>query len=116
MEKFINYLKDNKFVVPYCPRCNAPAWPPVDCCYTCMSKVKLRRAKSLEGHLIEYTVSYRLSKPQIFGIIEVGGIKLIGSVQSSVAPFVGMFLTMKNCGISNDGTPYYEFIDERNFC
>jgi hypothetical protein len=74
-----------------------------------MSKVKLRRAKSLEGHLIEYTVSYRFLKPQIFGIIEIGGIKLIGTVHSSVSPFVGMFLRMKKCGISNDGTPYYEF-------
>jgi uncharacterized OB-fold protein len=109
MEKFINYLKENKFVVPYCYRCNAPAWPPVDCCYRCMSKVKLKRTKILEGHLIEYTVSYRLSKPKVFGVIEIDGIKLIGSVNSSVAPYPGMFLRMKSCGVSNDGTPYYDF-------
>jgi uncharacterized OB-fold protein len=109
MEKFINYLKDNKFAVPYCNRCNAPTWPPVDCCYICMSKVKLKRIKSLEGHLIEYTVSYRLSKPEIFGIIEINGINLIGSVHSTVSPHVGMFLRMKKCGVSDDGTPYYEF-------
>jgi uncharacterized OB-fold protein len=109
MEKFINYLKDNKFVLPYCNTCGAPAWPPVDYCYICMSKVKLKKTKPPEGHLIEYTISYRLSKPQVFGIIEIDRIKLIGSVHSSVAPYVGMFLRMKNCGILNDGTPYYEF-------
>lgn len=109
VEKFLNYLKDSKFVVPYCDRCNAPAWPPVDCCFTCMSKVKLKSTKSLKGHLIEYTTSYHLSKPLVFGIIEIDGIKLVGSVHSSVAPHVGMILKMRNCGISDNGTPYYEF-------
>jgi uncharacterized OB-fold protein len=77
VEKFLNCLKDSKFVIPYCDRCNAPAWPPVDCCYTCMSKVKLKCTKSLKGHLIEYTTSYHLSKPLVFGIIEIDGIKLV---------------------------------------
>jgi uncharacterized OB-fold protein len=108
MEQFLNNLKGSRFAIPYCIRCNSPSWPPIERCNICMSRVKLKRIKTPVGHLIEHTTAYNMSKPVIFGVIELDGIKLVGSLHS-VAPYVGMGLRMINCGVSADGTPFYEF-------
>ncbi len=108
-DKFLSDLKNRTFDIPYCGRCRSPAWPPVDNCYSCMAKVKLRRIKSPIGNLIEHTTTYNDSKPARFGVIEINGIKLIGSLCFSVQPYVGMSLRMTNCGVSDEGTPFYEF-------
>lgn len=73
-----------------------------------MSRVKLRRIRSPVGSLIEYTTAHNLCSPMIFGLIEINGIKLVGSLKS-LLPQVGMRVKMINCGISVEGTPFYEF-------
>jgi hypothetical protein len=50
-----------------------------------------------------------MSRPLKFGIVDIGGINIIGSLDSTVSPIVGMKVKMINCGISPDGTPFYEF-------
>lgn len=109
MEHFLKCLKDHRFVIPYCSRCGSPAWPPVEKCYNCMSKVKLKRIKVPQGHLIEHTTAYTICGPVIFGVIEIHGIKLVGSLHPSTIPQVGMSVKMVNCGLSTDDTPFYEF-------
>jgi uncharacterized OB-fold protein len=61
------------------------------------------------GHLIEYTTAYNMPRPLKFGIVNIGGINIIGSLDSTNSPSVGMKVKMINCGISPDGTPFYEF-------
>ena len=74
-----------------------------------MSLVGLREIRFPVGRLLEYTTARNISPPVVFGIISIDGIKIIGSVDSSVLPRVGIDVKMTNCGISSDGTPFYEF-------
>ncbi len=108
-ERFLKYLRDHRFVIPYCSSCGSPAWPPVERCSNCMSKVQLKRIKVPQGHLMEYTTAYTICGPVIFGVIEIRGIKLVGSLHPSTMPQAGMSVKMVNCGLSTDGTPFYEF-------
>jgi hypothetical protein len=50
-----------------------------------------------------------MSRPLKFGIVNIGGINIIGSLDSAISPSVGMKVKMINCGISPNGTPFYEF-------
>jgi uncharacterized OB-fold protein len=108
-EQFINGLRKRRFALPYCIKCDLPAWPPVDRCYHCMSRVGLREIRFPVGRLLEYTTARNISPPVVFGIVSIDGIKVIGSLDSSVSPRVGIDVKMTNCGISSDGTPFYEF-------
>ena len=109
MKHFLKCLKDHRFVIPYCVWCGSPAWPPVEKCYNCRSKVKLKRIKGPQGHLIEYATAYTKCGPVIFGVVDIDGIKLVGSLRPSITPQVGMNVKMVNCGLSTDDTPFYEF-------
>ena len=74
-----------------------------------MSRVRLREIRTPVGHLIEFTTAYNMSRPLKFGIVNIGGINIIGSLDSTISPSVGMKVKMINCGISPSGTPFYEF-------
>jgi hypothetical protein len=74
-----------------------------------MSRVRLREIRAPVGRLLEYTTAHNISQPVIFGVISINGIKVIGSLISSVSPEMGIEVKMTNCGISRDGTPFYEF-------
>ena len=50
-----------------------------------------------------------MSRPLKFGIVNIGGINIIGSLDLTISPSVGMKVKMINCGISPNGTPFYEF-------
>lgn len=50
-----------------------------------------------------------MSRPLKFGIVNIGGINIIGSLDSTISLSVGMKVKMINCGISPNGTPFYEF-------
>jgi hypothetical protein len=57
------------------------------------------------GTLIHFTMSYLKGREGCYGMVEMSGIKLIGSFES---------LEMKEgkmvrCGVMSDGTPYYFF-------
>jgi hypothetical protein len=73
-----------------------------------MSKIKLRRIRSPVGSLIEYTTARDLFSPIIFGVVRINGINLVGSLKS-ISPHIGMRVMMINCGVSSEGTPFYEF-------
>ena len=44
-EQFLCNLRRSRFAIPYCIRCGLPVWPPIDQCYFCMSRVKLKKNK-----------------------------------------------------------------------
>jgi uncharacterized OB-fold protein len=107
-EQFLCNLRRSRFAIPYCIRCDLPVWPPIDQCYFCMSRVKLIRIRSPVGSLIEYTTARNLCSPIIFGVVRINGINLVGSLKS-ISPHIGMRVMMINCGVSSEGTPFYEF-------
>ncbi|MDQ3837970.1 MAG: hypothetical protein M3297_01735 [Thermoproteota archaeon] len=74
-----------------------------------MSRVRLRKIRAPVGRLFEYTTAYNMPRPMKFGIVDIEGIKVIGYLDSTVPLCIGTEVIMTRCGISLDGTPFYEF-------
>jgi hypothetical protein len=67
----------------------------------------LRKTKG-KGILIEWTTSHLENVPNKFGIVDMSGIKVLGSISGE--PIIrGMHVKMTKCGISDNGIPYYHF-------
>jgi len=64
------------------------------------------------GILLEFTNSYVKGKEGIFGLVEISGIKLVGSFGPHRLR-EGMKVRMKECGIMPDGTTFYSFVPEK---
>ena len=60
------------------------------------------------GILLEFTNSYVKGKEGIFGLVEISGIKLVGSFGLHHLR-EGMKVRMTECGIMPDGTAFYSF-------
>ncbi len=60
------------------------------------------------GTLLEFANSYIKDKEGIYGIVDMSGIKIIGSFDFKDLK-EGMRLKMSRCGIRQDGTPFYVF-------
>jgi uncharacterized OB-fold protein len=82
-------------------------WPPSHHCPNCLSKTSLKKIE-ITGILLEFTSSYVKGKEGIFGLVEMSGIKLIGSFGTQHLK-EGMKVRMKGCGIMPDGTTFYSF-------
>jgi metal-sulfur cluster biosynthetic enzyme len=62
----------------------------------------------LTGTLIEYAVSHVRGREGTFGVVDLGGIRIVGLIKAQTLR-VGMTLKMSACGLLEDGSPYYEF-------
>ena len=60
------------------------------------------------GTLLEFTSSHVKGKEGVFGVVEMSGIKLIGSFGSDQLK-EGMKVRMTKCGVRPDGTAFYSF-------
>jgi len=107
LREFIEHLKTGKFRVPKCMSCGSNAWPPSHCCPYCLSKTSLKKIETT-GILLEFTSSHCKGKEGIFGLVEMSGIKLVGSFHTTHLK-EGMKVRMKECGIGPDGTAFYFF-------
>jgi hypothetical protein len=58
--------------------------------------------------LIHFTKSYVKGMEGCYGLVEMSGIKLIGSF-GTVELREGLMVKMVTCGVRPDGTPYYFF-------
>ena len=107
MQEFFEYLRKGEFWIPICISCKKNVWPPFGHCSVCLSKTKLRKTKG-KGILIEWTTSHLENVPNKFGIVDMSGIKVLGSISGE--PIIrGMHVKMTKCGISDNGIPYYHF-------
>ena len=60
------------------------------------------------GTLIHFTMSYLKGREGCYGMVEMSGIKLIGSFES-LEMKEGIKVKMVRCGARPDGSPYYFF-------
>ncbi|HXG08065.1 MAG TPA: hypothetical protein VNI77_12155 [Nitrososphaera sp.] len=60
------------------------------------------------GTLLEFSRSYVVGKEGVFGLVEMSGIKLIGSFKDHKLK-EGMKVKMTGCGLKSDGTAFYLF-------
>ena len=107
IQEFIKQLKKGKFKVPTCTACDYKTWPPTYRCPRCLSKTSLKKIE-VTGTLLEFTRSHVKGSEGIYGMIEIMGIKLVGSLQSASLK-EGMKVRMSNCEVRGDGTASYSF-------
>jgi uncharacterized OB-fold protein len=94
--------------VPVCSSCRTKVWPPFPDCPKCLSKASLQIIDTT-GILVEFTNSYVKGMEGTFGLIEMSGIKLIGSFKTSSQLTEGIRVKMTRCGITSDGIAFYFF-------
>lgn len=107
LQEFIKHLKKGEFWAPVCASCGRRAWPPSQLCPQCLSKTSLKKVETT-GTLLEFTTSHVKGKEGVFGVIEMSGIRLIGSFVSDQLK-EGMKVRMTKCGVRPDGTAFYAF-------
>jgi uncharacterized OB-fold protein len=107
LQEFLESLKKGEFRIPVCTLCKSKAWPPSSHCPHCLHETSLQKVETT-GALLEFTSSHIKGKEGIFGIIEMSGIKIVGSFDSLQLK-EGMKVKMSDCGIMPDGTAFYHF-------
>ncbi|HYZ49653.1 MAG TPA: hypothetical protein VE593_02105 [Nitrososphaeraceae archaeon] len=107
MNEFIRRLRVGDFRVSTCIRCRKKTWPPSKRCQHCLSSTRLQRI-TLTGRLVEFTTSRIKSCPSVFGIIQMDGIAVLGSICDE-NPYHGMPVRMTDCGVTCSGSVYYNF-------
>jgi uncharacterized OB-fold protein len=111
VQEFIEHLKKGEFRMAVCRSCGIKAWPPYRRCPHCQSKTSLKKIETT-GTLIEFTNSHIKGKEGVFGLVEMSGIKLIGSFSEQQLK-EGMKVRMTECGVMPDGTAFYSFAPAR---
>ncbi len=61
------------------------------------------------GTLVEFASSYVRNHEGVFGIIEMDGFRVIGSLDDTRRLYAGMKVKMDRCGVNEEGTPFYHF-------
>jgi uncharacterized OB-fold protein len=107
LQEFIESLNKGEFRLPICNSCKVKVWPPSPYCPQCLSNTSLQIIDE-KGILIHFTQSYLKGMEGCYGLVEMSGIKLIGSFESLELK-EGLKVKMVRCGVSHDGTPYYLF-------
>jgi uncharacterized OB-fold protein len=107
MQEFLDYIRKGEFRIYVCASCKKKIWPPSQYCPGCLSKADLKKIER-KGILLEFTFSYLKNIEGMFGIVDMSGIRLVGSVFGRPLRH-GMEVTMINCGINSDGSIFYHF-------
>jgi uncharacterized OB-fold protein len=111
LQEFIEYLKKGQFRIPVCRSCHSKVWPPSLHCPHCLSVTLLQKVETV-GTVLEFTNSYVRGREGAFGLVEMSGIKLVGSFDSDCLK-EGMKVRMDRCGVRPDGTVFYHFMPLR---
>jgi hypothetical protein len=105
MNVFETELKNGRFVIPECPRCQKVIWPPSEYCTQCFGNVVWRTVND-SGILVEYS-----SKDgKMFCIVEFeNSIRVMGSLHCK-NPVIGQKIKVSSCGF--DKSPKFIFRQE----
>lgn len=106
MRKFYDFIRRGEFRVAVCKNCSKKIWPPSDFCCDCLFATRLEKIETT-GTLIECTTSHIYDNEDLYGVVDMQGIKLIGTLSANISP--GMKVRMVGCGILENGSPFYHF-------
>ncbi|AIC14690.1 hypothetical protein NVIE_004950 [Nitrososphaera viennensis EN76] len=95
-------------MVPVCTLCGKKAWPPSPACPKCFGRTVLKKVEKT-GTLVEFSNSYVRGHEGVFGIIEMDGFRLVGSLDDDGKLRKGMKVKMDSCGVNVEGAPFYHF-------
>lgn len=99
-------------MIPVCMSCGSKAWPPSSRCSHCLSKTMLKKMQTT-GTLLEFSSSHIKGKEGVFGLVELSGIRLVGSFGDHQL-IEGMKVRMARCGLGSDGTAFYFFVPAKS--
>lgn len=106
MRKFYYFLRKHEFRVTVCRKCSQKIWPPSRYCFVCFSPTNLEKVGTT-GLITEITTSYTEGTGKLYGIVDMQGIKLIGSLSPDAS--VGLKVQMTDCGIRENGSLFFNF-------
>lgn len=106
MRNFYKYIRRGDFRVAVCKHCHKKMWPPSEFCCFCYYKTSLKKIETT-GTIVEFTTSQIHGNENLYGIVDMQGIKLIGSLPVNVT--LGMKVKMVECGIRENGCLFYHF-------
>ena len=108
MRRFMNQLKNGKFVISFCTACNKKIWPPYEYCPACYRRTLTVTAGKL-GRIVEYNRSWIEETEIIVGLIDMGGILLLGSISGGRGIAVGASVELIATGATSDGKIHFHF-------
>jgi uncharacterized OB-fold protein len=94
-----------------CFACEHVIWPPSNVCPKCLSTNIEWVDIDGNGKLIEFSESFLMERPSIFGVVELNGnIRLLTKIRCDNITQLkkGMSVRMIKCGVKSN-QPYYEF-------
>lgn len=106
MSVFESELKNGRFVIPECPKCQKAVWPPSESCTRCFGNVVWHTVND-PGTLIEYS-----SKDgKMFCIAEFeNAVRIMGALDCDKTPVIGQKIKVSSCGFDN--SPKFTFAPE----
>jgi uncharacterized OB-fold protein len=106
LRRFYYFLRRHEFRVTVCKKCRQKIWPPSQNCFVCFSPTKLEKVVTT-GFIKEITTSYTKGTAKLYGIVDMQGIKLVGSLSPDA--YVGLKVQMTDCGIRENGSLFFNF-------
>jgi uncharacterized OB-fold protein len=114
MKDFFDSLRNGEFKISVCTRCQKKIWPVSYFCSYCLSTTILTGTDT-SGILMEYSRSFVKGKEGIFGIVNMGGVFVVGRIFGATI-YEGMPVKMASCGVFENGdgaiNAYYDFVPE----
>jgi hypothetical protein len=99
-------LKNGRFIIPECPKCQKVIWPPSEFCTQCFGNT-VWCAVSDSGTLVEYSAK----DGAMFCIVEFeNSIRIMGSLHCDKTPVIGQKIKISSCGF--DKSPKFIFNPE----
>lgn len=108
MRRFMNQLKNGRFVISFCTACNKKIWPPYEYCPACYRRTSSVTAGKL-GRIVEFSRSWLEEKETIVALIDMDGILLLGSISEGRGIAIGAAVELINTGASSDGKIHFHF-------
>lgn len=108
MRRFMNQLRNGKFVISYCTACKKKIWPPYEHCPSCYQRTSTVTAGKL-GRIVEFCRSWLEEGEVIVALIDMDGILLLGSVLGGQGIGVGAAVELVATGASPDGKIHFCF-------
>jgi uncharacterized OB-fold protein len=104
MSIFESELKNGRFVVGECTKCQKIAWPPNDFCSRCFGNLSWRNVKE-PGILVEYSAR----NDEIFCIVEFENtIRIMGTISNNMHLKPGQKIKILSCGFED--SPKLRFV------
>jgi uncharacterized OB-fold protein len=108
MRRFLNQLKDGRFIISCCTNCKKKIWPPYEKCPVCYRRTSPVPGGKF-GRVVEFSKSWMKDGEVTMALIDIDGILLLGSILEARRIAVGSVVELVTKGASPDGKIHFTF-------